>query len=68
MFLVATRFSGASNFNQNLCSFGDQLRNATNSNQLRANLNLTSMFADTSCPVIQSPTSPEGPWCRPCEG
>jgi len=58
------RFAGASSFNQGLCPWGSQLRNGTVSNQLRNDVNLAGMFAETSCQYTESPSSPGGRWCR----
>ena len=50
---------GASNFNQNLCNWGNIVNN----------LNKDSVFTGTACPDTGSPdytVTPKGPFCHPC--
>ena len=62
------RFSGASSFNQNLCTWGP-LIHATATNAM-ATVETRSMFSATACPNVLSPNvtavAAAGPWCTSC--
>lgn len=54
---LSAMFYGASDFNQDLCNWGELLSSA----------DVADMFAQTNCPNTGDPTSPEqGPWCHVC--
>lgn len=70
--LTFSRFSGASSFNQNLCSWGPliQAKSVTAvENVTSATLETRNMFAATACPYLLEPnmtTIATGPWCAAC--